>query len=910
MSRLPLKSATAMKASKGPFQPDESEALTLSAKLAAIRIEEAANDSKKGKEEVIFKDAVSDAAPEGEDVSHDDDEDNVSRDNADDGSGPSGVTHLLNDEDDGLIAYDSDEEVEEASKGEIASRSCYPITLLIPEEFLLEVPRTQATIKGLVGIWKDELSDGAQAMALFFSAAGWFRQRLVGPRTAEAGVRGGSVSASAEACADRAARARRKMMGMRKLTRAEREATEAEERKQREEIAQMVEAQRKAREQAEGASNTNNWEVIGKKPANVGKAVEVPTITRRAVTNRDNCPYKGSRSHSVVSAKSLTGQTKSLGQPISSARKTDSSSARTADSNSARMTERAPVGSAQAGVLGKGQVRSGLPASFNNKGFEAPEKSAAALENKGGSSVWNKGSTSGSTTGGDSSSSVGGGGGGGARNKGTILCPAPPPRSSNEYTTSPIQASPPTRDNRTFSQVAKSSSRRSSGEQDKQGSVKTGGKEVGPSIVRLAVCATAVCATAVSEPSTGAGESEVTGTACLWSYPAIAPLLHPAPAAAAVAATAVSPAPSACDSLPFVSSSSFPSSSFTTPIKQQPQQQQQQQQQGRNEGVACGREWEMWGSTQRLTDAFGFTPPTFSASSSAALPSSPPLPASALSSTPVPASTIASLTTTTTTPNSYLTNPFALPFSSPFSLGFSPTLVPATPVDPAPLTNSPLSLSTPAAALPGTAVGSVERSSFTGSKNTFHADRHAFPGSWSAGGVASESSQQSPRFPGSWSAGGQDLTGFGDALKSNAFRAAIRGGGSGVGGGAGGGGMRAAWMTEMWDEDVPPAFVDCITQEIMRDPVITADGHSYEPGREEGGRGGQHAQQEIMRDPVITADGHSYERLCVLGGRAARIGRGEIMRDPVITADGHSYERAAIEKWIMRVFGGKTGEGG
>lgn len=39
-----------------------------------------------------------------------------------------------------------------------------------------------------------------------------------------------------------------------------------------------------------------------------------------------------------------------------------------------------------------------------------------------------------------------------------------------------------------------------------------------------------------------------------------------------------------------------------------------------------------------------------------------------------------------------------------------------------------------------------------------------------------------------------------------------------------------------WDESdallqqphVPPEFVDCITQEVMRDPVITADGHSYE----------------------------------------------------------------------------------
>ncbi|CAI5950036.1 unnamed protein product [Closterium sp. NIES-64] len=165
MSRLPQKSATVIKASKGPFQPDESEALTLSAKLAAIRIEEAANESKKGKEKVVFKDAVTDA-PEGKEATHDDDDD----DNhvaLDDGSGPSGVSHLLNDEDDGLIAYDSDEEVEDASKGVIASRSRFPITLLIPEEFLPEVPRTQATIKGLVGIWKDELSDGAQTTTTY-----------------------------------------------------------------------------------------------------------------------------------------------------------------------------------------------------------------------------------------------------------------------------------------------------------------------------------------------------------------------------------------------------------------------------------------------------------------------------------------------------------------------------------------------------------------------------------------------------------------------------------------------------------------------------------------------------------------------------------------------------------------------
>lgn len=38
---------------------------------------------------------------------------------------------------------------------------------------------------------------------------------------------------------------------------------------------------------------------------------------------------------------------------------------------------------------------------------------------------------------------------------------------------------------------------------------------------------------------------------------------------------------------------------------------------------------------------------------------------------------------------------------------------------------------------------------------------------------------------------------------------------------------------QIWDDSdshqkLPPEFVDCITQEIMKDPVITADGHSYE----------------------------------------------------------------------------------
>lgn len=46
---------------------------------------------------------------------------------------------------------------------------------------------------------------------------------------------------------------------------------------------------------------------------------------------------------------------------------------------------------------------------------------------------------------------------------------------------------------------------------------------------------------------------------------------------------------------------------------------------------------------------------------------------------------------------------------------------------------------------------------------------------------------------------------------------------------------RSAFESAMriWDDSdshqrVPPEFVDCITQEVMKDPVITADGHSYE----------------------------------------------------------------------------------
>ena len=30
-----------------------------------------------------------------------------------------------------------------------------------------------------------------------------------------------------------------------------------------------------------------------------------------------------------------------------------------------------------------------------------------------------------------------------------------------------------------------------------------------------------------------------------------------------------------------------------------------------------------------------------------------------------------------------------------------------------------------------------------------------------------------------------------------------------------------------FQEDIPDAFIDCITQDIMLDPVFTCDGHTY-----------------------------------------------------------------------------------
>ncbi|XP_024515774.1 uncharacterized protein LOC112340861 [Selaginella moellendorffii] len=39
---------------------------------------------------------------------------------------------------------------------------------------------------------------------------------------------------------------------------------------------------------------------------------------------------------------------------------------------------------------------------------------------------------------------------------------------------------------------------------------------------------------------------------------------------------------------------------------------------------------------------------------------------------------------------------------------------------------------------------------------------------------------------------------------------------------------RRIWEDDLQSEVTPPEFVDCITQEVMKDPVIAADGHSYE----------------------------------------------------------------------------------
>ncbi|CAI5977925.1 unnamed protein product [Closterium sp. NIES-65] len=103
------------KSTRALFAEEEASALTLSAKLAAIRIEQAAGGEKEAdngkKKDAVFKDAVSND-PGGDPA--DEDEGEAS------GSGPSYA--FLNDDDDGLIAHDPNEGFEDKAKGELAAK--------------------------------------------------------------------------------------------------------------------------------------------------------------------------------------------------------------------------------------------------------------------------------------------------------------------------------------------------------------------------------------------------------------------------------------------------------------------------------------------------------------------------------------------------------------------------------------------------------------------------------------------------------------------------------------------------------------------------------------------------------------------------------------------------------------------
>ncbi|CAI5494692.1 unnamed protein product [Closterium sp. Naga37s-1] len=136
-SARPL-SATAVpsKSSRTLFAEEDSESLTLSAKLAAFRIEQAAGGkAEKGKaKDADFKDAVSDA-----------EEDPAADDEDGESSGAARRVCLLDDEDDGLLAHDPKECFEDKAKEELAAKLRFPLTLLIPSDHLQEV-RPAATV--------------------------------------------------------------------------------------------------------------------------------------------------------------------------------------------------------------------------------------------------------------------------------------------------------------------------------------------------------------------------------------------------------------------------------------------------------------------------------------------------------------------------------------------------------------------------------------------------------------------------------------------------------------------------------------------------------------------------------------------------------------------------------------------
>ncbi|CAI5966539.1 unnamed protein product [Closterium sp. NIES-64] len=142
------------KSTRALFAEEEASALTLSAKLAAIRIEQAAGGEKEAdngkKKDAVFKDAVSND-PGGDPA--DEDEGEAS------GSGPSYA--FLNDDDDGLIAHDPNEGFEDKAKGELAAKLKFPLTLLVHNEHMQELPFMEATVKGLLVLSKLDLTENA-----------------------------------------------------------------------------------------------------------------------------------------------------------------------------------------------------------------------------------------------------------------------------------------------------------------------------------------------------------------------------------------------------------------------------------------------------------------------------------------------------------------------------------------------------------------------------------------------------------------------------------------------------------------------------------------------------------------------------------------------------------------------------
>ncbi|CAI5462952.1 unnamed protein product [Closterium sp. Yama58-4] len=138
MARPALVTAVPSKSTRTLFAEEDSESLTLSAKLDALRIEQAAGgkaDNGKGKDG-DFKDVVFDA------------EEAAAEDVA--GESSSGAARrfcILDDEDDGLIAHDPKECFEDKAKEELAAKPRFPLTLLFPSDHLQEVPAHTRPVK-------------------------------------------------------------------------------------------------------------------------------------------------------------------------------------------------------------------------------------------------------------------------------------------------------------------------------------------------------------------------------------------------------------------------------------------------------------------------------------------------------------------------------------------------------------------------------------------------------------------------------------------------------------------------------------------------------------------------------------------------------------------------------------------